>query len=138
MKIYYSKISLFIVLNCFLLFACSGSNSEEALVYIKPTNLIVTPAIVGATTQTPNSDGSGVVNFALSATNATKYKIVLGNGETKEITNGSFTYTYTTSGSNTYVLYVSAYNTDQFVSTTLSITVLVQPNKYRYNFECSN
>lgn len=47
MKIYYSKISLFIFLNCFLLFACSGSNSEEAVVSIKPTNLVVTPTIVG-------------------------------------------------------------------------------------------
>ncbi|MFV5700087.1 hypothetical protein ACM55H_17145 [Flavobacterium sp. ZT3R17] len=68
-----------------------------------------------------------MVNFALSVTNTTKYKIVLGNGGAKEITNGSFTYTYTTSGFNTYVLYVSAYNTDQFVSTIHSITVLVQP-----------
>jgi beta-glucanase (GH16 family) len=127
MKKYLSKISLIIGLNCFLFLSCSSSNSDEATASTKPTNLVVTPVIVGATAQNPNGDGSGVVNFTLAATNATSYKITLGNGETKEVTDGSFSYTYSTSGSNTYVLYVSAYNAGQFVSTTFSITVLVQP-----------
>jgi beta-glucanase (GH16 family) len=127
MKKHLKRIGLIITFNCFLLFACSSSNSEDPVVNQAPTNLAVTPVIVGSTAQTPNGDGSGTVNFTISATNATSYKIVLGNGETKEVTNGSFTYTYTTSGSNTYVLYVSAYNAEKFVSTTFSITVLVQP-----------
>lgn len=127
MKKYCSRICLIIGMNCFLFLSCSSSSLEEAVASQAPTNLVVTPIIVGATTQYPNGDGSGVVNFTLSATHATSYKIVLGNGEIKEVTNGSFTYTYTTSGSNTYVLYVSAYNADKFVSTTFSITVLVQP-----------
>jgi beta-glucanase (GH16 family) len=128
MKKYLSRINLIIVLSCILFISCSGSSSEESEVVSQiPTNLIVTPVIVGATAQNPNGDGSGVVNFTLSATNATSYKITLGNGETKELTSGSFSYTYTTSGSNTYVLYVSAYNADKFVSTSISITVLVEP-----------
>lgn len=127
MKNYNTRIGLFIVMPFFLLFACSSSNSDEAVVSIKPTNLVVTTTIIGKTAQNPDGDGSGMVNFALSAINATSYKIVLGNGETKEITNGNVTYTYTASGSNTYVLYVYAYNADQFVSTKLSITVAVQP-----------
>ena len=127
MKKYLYRINLIIILNCFLLISCSGSNSEEPAVNQTPANLKVTATIVGATDQNPNGDGSGVVNFNLAATNATSYKIVLGNGEIKEMTDGSFTYTYTTSGTNTYAIYVSAYNAGQFVSTTLSITVLVQP-----------
>ncbi|WP_264566590.1 glycoside hydrolase family 16 protein [Flavobacterium sp. N3904] len=127
MKKHLSRISLIIGMNCFLFLSCSSSNSEEAVTTKVPSNLVVTSAIVGATAQDPAGDGSGTVNFKISATNATSYKIVLGNGETKELTNGSFTYTYTTSGSNTYVLYVSAYNADKFVSTSLSITVLVKP-----------
>lgn len=127
MKKYLSRINLLIVLNYFFLISCSGSNSEEPVVNQAPTNLKVSSEIVGTNAQNPNGDGSGIVNFKLSATNATSYKIVLGNGETKELTNGSFSYTYTTSGSNTYVIYVSAYNAGQFVSKTLSITVLVQP-----------
>ena len=126
MKKYLSRISLIVGMNCLLFISCSSSNSEEAQTSHAPTNLVVTPVIVGATAQNPNGDGSGTVNFTISATNATSYKVLLGNGETKDLTNGSFTYTYTTSGSNTYVLYVSAYNADKFVSKTLSITVLVQ------------
>ncbi|MBB1192740.1 glycoside hydrolase family 16 protein [Flavobacterium sp. SOK18b] len=127
MKKYFSKINLIIVLNCFLFISCSGSNSEEPIVDQKPANLKVTATIVGANDQNPNGDGSGMVNFNLTATNATSYKIVLGNGETKEITNGSFSYTYTASGTTTYTLYVSAYNAGKFVSKSLSITVLVEP-----------
>jgi beta-glucanase (GH16 family) len=127
MKKYFSKINLIIVLNCFLFISCSGSNSEESDVDQKPANLKVIARIVGATDQSPNGDGSGMVNFNLTATNATSYKIVLGNGKIKETTNGSFTYTYTASGTNTYTLYVSAYNAGKFVSTSLSITVLVEP-----------
>ncbi len=127
MKKYLSRINLVIVLNCFLFISCSGSNSDEPVATIKtPENLKVTAAIVGASAQNPNGDGTGVVNFTLSAANAATYKIALGNGETKEVTNGSFSYTYTASGTNTYVLYVSAYNAGKFVSTSISITVLVE------------
>ncbi|PKB17271.1 family 16 glycosylhydrolase [Flavobacterium sp. 5] len=131
MKKYFSRINVIVVLYCFLFISCSGSNSDDPEVKNEnktPTNLMIIPTIIGATSQNPNGDGSGIVNFTLSATNATSYKISLGNGEIKEVTNGSFTYTYTTSGSNTYVLYVSAYNGVKFVSTSLSITVLVQSN----------
>jgi PKD repeat protein len=128
MKKYLSKINLIIVLNCFLFISCSGSNSDDPeTINQTPADLKVTATIVGASAQNPNGDGSGVVNFTLSAANAASYKITFGNGESKEVTNGSFSYTYTTSGSNTYVLYVSAYNAGKFVSTSLSITVLVQP-----------
>ncbi|REG98089.1 glycoside hydrolase family 16 protein [Flavobacterium aquicola] len=127
MKKYLSRINLIIVLNCFLFISCSGSNSDEPEAENNtPTNLKVIATIAGASAKNPNGDGTGVVNFKLSATNATSYKIVLGNGETKEVTNGSFSYTYTASGTHTYVLYVSAYNAGKFVSTSISITVLVE------------
>jgi PBP1b-binding outer membrane lipoprotein LpoB len=127
MKKYLSRINLVIVLNCFLFISCSGSNSDETKAENQtPSNLSVTATVVGTNAQNPNGDGSGVVDFKLSATNATSYKIVLGNGEIKEVTNGNFSYTYTTSGTNTYVLYVSAYNAGKFISTSLSITVLVE------------
>jgi beta-glucanase (GH16 family) len=127
-KNYLHSVGLFLIsLSVFLmLLSCSDSNSDgEDVSKQKPTDLSVTATIVGADAQNPNGDGSGVVNFKLSATNATSYKIALGNGETKEVTNGTFSYTYTASGTSTYVLYVSAYNAGQFVSTSLSITVFV-------------
>lgn len=126
MKKYLCKINLTILLNCFLLISCSSSDETE-LKNQTPVNLKVSSAKVGASAQKPNGDGSGVVNFTLSATNATSYKINLGNGETKEVKSGTFSYKYTTSGSNTYLIYVSAYNEDKFVSTSFSITILVEP-----------
>jgi beta-glucanase (GH16 family) len=127
MKKYLSRINFIIILNSFVFFSCSSSNSNEPEIENNtPTNLKVTTTIVGASAQNPYGDGSGTVNFTVSATNATSYKITLGNGEMKEVTNGIFSYTYTTSGTNTYVLYVSAYNAGKFVSTSRSITVLVE------------
>ena len=126
MKKYLFKISFIIGLNCFLLLSCSSSNSDEPIMSSKPSNLVVTPTIAGATALNPNGDGSGVINFAVSATNARSFKISLGDGETKEVINGSLAHTYSASGINTYVIYVSAYNGSQFVSTSLSVTVLVK------------
>jgi beta-glucanase (GH16 family) len=126
MKKYLFKISLIITLHCVLFISCSSSNSDDSEVVSQmPSSLKVTAKVVGITSQNLNGDGSGVVNFTLSATNATSYKINLGNGEIKEVTSGSFSYTYTTSGINTYAVYVSAYNADKFVTTSVSITVFV-------------
>nr|WP_314897533.1 family 16 glycosylhydrolase [uncultured Flavobacterium sp.] len=123
MKVFINFTAL---VGVFLLLSCSSidRNSGEGAV-TKPSNLLISAAVVGANAQNPNGNGSGTVNFSIGATNATSYKILLGNGETKELTNGNFTYTYTTSGTNTYVIYVSAYNSGQFVSSTLSLTVFV-------------
>ena len=122
----FSRCLFFIALaNFFVLFSCSGNNSEGDVAVTAPSNLAISATVVGANAQNPNGNGTGTVNFSLTATNATSYKILLGNGETKELTSGDFTYTYTTSGTKTYVIYVSAYNSGQFVSSTLSITVFV-------------
>jgi PKD repeat protein len=109
----------------FRLFSCSGNNNGEGEAIMAPSNLVITATVVGVKSQNPNGNGSGTVNFSLGATNATFYKILLGNGEMKELINGNFTYTYTTSGTNTYVIYVSAYNSGHFVTTKLSLTVFV-------------
>lgn len=127
MKKYLFKKTLFISLNYFLLLSCSSSNLDEPIVPSKPSNLVVTATIAGVTALNPNGDGGGEVNFAVSAKNATSFSISLGDGETKDVTNGSLAHTYSTSGINTYVIYVSAYNGSQFVSTSISVTVLVQP-----------
>jgi beta-glucanase (GH16 family) len=125
------RIDLFkscLLISAFILISCSGdSGSSGGSTSTTPTNLVVSATVVGTSTQNPNGDGSGLVNFNISATNATSYKILLGNGEVKEITNGVFTYTYTASGTNTYVVYVSAYNGTNFVSTSTSITLYVAP-----------
>ncbi len=111
-----------------ILVSCGGGSSDQNdELTLTPSNLTVNAEIVGASASNPNGDGSGIVNFSINATNATSYKILLGNGETKEVTNGNFTYTYTASGINPYTVYVSAYNLSKFVSTSLTITIFVSP-----------
>lgn len=112
-----------------ILFSCGGSSNQNDNLTLTPSNLVVNTDIVGTSSSNPNGDGSGTVNFNISATNATSYKILLGDGETKEVTNGNFSYTYTTSGTNEFTIYVSAYNTGQFISTSTSITIYVAPTE---------
>jgi hypothetical protein len=125
----YSKLMLSIFLSAFMFFSCSGDSAGttggEAVV--KPSNLVVVATPVGVTTQNPNGDGSGTVSFTFSATNAKSYKIALGDGETKETTTGSLTYTYNAGGTNSYTVYVSAYNGSQFISTSVALTLYVAP-----------
>ncbi|MFB0903889.1 MAG: glycoside hydrolase family 16 protein, partial [Nonlabens sp.] len=71
----------------------SGSDSGNAT-GTTPSNLVVSAIALGTSAQNPNGDGSGMVNFNISAINATSYKITLGDGNTKDATNGSNTYTY--------------------------------------------
>ena len=129
----FQKIKLFlsVFLTTFLFFSCSGDNgggnSGGGESIVKPTNLVIAATPVGVTTSTPNGDGSGTVNFTFSATNATSYKIALGDGVTQESTSGSFSYTYNAAGTNSYTVYVSAYNGAQFVSTSISVAIYVAP-----------
>jgi beta-glucanase (GH16 family) len=130
-RLYEWQIKLFmscLLISTFILISCSGDSGDGGgTTSTTPTNLVVSAVVVGTNAQNPNGDGSGIVNFNISATNATSYKILLGNGELKEVTNGVFSYTYTASGTNTYVVYVSAYNGTKFVSTSTSITIYVTP-----------
>ena len=106
-----------------LCISCSsgGSDSEENTL---PTNLIVNSVVVGANASNPNGDGSGVVNFTVSADNATSYKILIGT-DVINTTTGVFSHTFTQSRTNSYTIYVSAYNGAQFISTSVVITVFV-------------
>ncbi|MFI0491123.1 glycoside hydrolase family 16 protein [Flavobacterium sp.] len=125
-----TSILLFSILTSYGLMSCSGggsSNSGGTTAVKTPSNLVISAIVVGTNAQNPNGDGSGTVNFTISATNATSYKILLGNGDTKDSTDGNLTYTYTASGTNAYVIYVSAYNGTQFISSSTTISVYVAP-----------
>ena len=114
---------LFSIMAVLLLLACSSGGGGEDT-NSKPTNLVVNKVIVGTTPSTPNGDGSGVVNFTVSAENATSYKILIGS-DVINSTTGVFSYTFTQSGTNTYTVYVSAYNGAEFISTSVAVTVFV-------------
>ncbi len=127
MKNFLKKSTLFLALIFVVFQSCSSTGPSDEVEVMKPLNLTIKADIIGATTQKPNGDGSGKVNFTLSATNATSYKILI-DGKTSESANGSFTYTFTSAGTNTYTVYASAYNGANFISSTTTITVFVGSN----------
>ncbi|WP_089663962.1 glycoside hydrolase family 16 protein [Christiangramia echinicola] len=106
---------------------CSGSSSDDDNPITKPTDLEVTVDIVGKNAENPNGDGSGRITVNFSATNARSYKVSFGNGDIKETTSNSVTYTYVGKRTDTYDIYVSAYNADQFISKSVTVTIYVSP-----------
>lgn len=120
------KINYLIFGIVFVFFSCAGSDADgNEITALQPTNLIITTNIVGVNNSNPNGDGSGVVSFILSATNATSYKVLI-NGELKELNTNTFTYTFSNAGTHNYNIIVSAYNQDRFISKTITITVYVE------------
>lgn len=104
--------------------SCSDGGSSTAEEVI-PSNLVVRTEIGGKTAITPNGDGSGIVNFMISANNATSFKISFGDGTTQDAISGTNSYNYKTLGTNNYIVTVTAYNGAKSTSTSLTITVFV-------------
>lgn len=124
-KITFISLLLFIIV---LLQGCSAnSNGGDNNSVIKPSNLVINTEIVGQNTTNINGDGTGVVNFNVTATNATSYKILIGT-ESINSTSGIFSYTFNQMGTYNYTVYVSAYNGSQFISGNKSITVYKATN----------
>jgi len=116
-----NRIVVVFFLTLSFIVSCGGSSDEPAIE--GPSNLVFEANVIGADATHPFGDGSGMVVFNFSADNATSYKINLGNGEILETSKTTLTYTYLDSGTNTYTVNVSAYNNDQFISTSASISV---------------
>lgn len=124
---------MLVFLLSILFFSCGGSSSTGDPIITPPAkpNLVINAVIVGADTANPYGDGSGVVNFTFTANNnPTLYKISLGNGEIKETTSNTFSYTYVDSGD--YTIYVSAYSGNNFISASIKITVEVIKDSNTY------
>lgn len=126
-----SKLIINVLAGLFFIVAlfssCSGGDDNGGgSSAITPSNLVINSDIVGVTTSNPNGDGSGVVNFTVTATNATYYKILIG-ADVITSTSGIFSYTFSELGTNSYTVYVSAYNGSQFISGNKSLTVYVEP-----------
>ncbi|MGV3696684.1 glycoside hydrolase family 16 protein [Flavobacterium sp.] len=121
--LFYKLIALVAIFSCL---NCSSGGSGDGGEDTTPTNLIVNYEVVGSTASLPNGDGTGVVNFSVSADNATSYKILIG-GTVINSTTGIFSHTFTQGGTNSHTVYVSAYNGSRFISTSKVIMVYVVP-----------
>ena len=70
---------------------------------IAPSNVQITANVVGQDADNPNGDGSGEVEFTVTADNAISYKFVNGGAETVKA-DGKITYTFTSLGVNSYTI----------------------------------
>lgn len=119
------QYNLVVVLIVQLLTACGGSDDADSQ-GVTPSNLVINHTIVGADAANLNGNGSGEVNFVVSANDATSYRILI-EGQTINSTTGVFSYTFNQLGTNSYTIYVSAYNGTRFISGNKSITVYKAP-----------
>jgi beta-glucanase (GH16 family) len=75
-----------------------------------------------------STDGSGKVDFTVTATNASTYSIEFGDGVVKDIPTGSVSHQYATVGTLTYTVRVTARNSaGKSVTGTKDISVTVGP-----------
>ncbi len=104
-----------------------GSCEEEQYEFgdiLTPSNLQVTADIVGTDGNNPNGDGTGVVNFSVSADNAIGYKFIY-NGDETISPEGTKTYAFGMTGLHTYSVTIVAIGTAGVTSTmTMDVEVL--------------
>jgi len=104
----------------------SANTSVTVQIGNGPSNLVFEANIVGKDETHPNGDGSGTITLNFSADNATFYKINMGDGEPEQSTSlNELTYTYTEAGLKTFDISISAYNGDDFIASTISVTVQI-------------
>ncbi|TMM31502.1 glucan endo-1,3-beta-D-glucosidase [Polaribacter aestuariivivens] len=87
-------------------YGCQENDYEFGEI-VAPSNIVITANIVGADSNNPNGDGSGVVSFKATADNAVSYQYIF-NGNTNVATSGEYTYSFSTLGLNTYTVTVVA------------------------------
>lgn len=101
-----------------LVLVISGCQKEYEMGELKtPSNVNLTYEIVGADDQNPNGDGSGLVNFTATATDAITFNFEFGDGKDNEISaDGKVTHQFSTNGVITYNVTVFAVGTGGITS----------------------
>lgn len=113
------EISKYIFMSLIGLLFLSGCQKDDYKLgaLVAPTNVNVTYEIVGADTQNPYGDGSGLVNFTATADNEITYNFEFGDGKDNQIApDGSTTHTFSKSGVNLYNVTVFAVGTGGITS----------------------
>ncbi|WP_052143766.1 glycoside hydrolase family 16 protein [Wocania ichthyoenteri] len=98
---------------------------ESQVQAIIPSNLSITTNIVGADTNNLYGDGSGVVNFIATATDAVSYGFVIDNEIEQQSTDGTYQYTFNNvEGIENHEIKVFAYSsTDDSIDTNETVPV---------------
>lgn len=97
---------------------CASCKKEDGAKDVAPSNIVINAVV--------SNDGSGNVDFTVTASNATTYTFEFGNGDSRNVTNGITSYQYTSPGTLSYNVKVTAKNAAGLsASATKSITVTV-------------
>lgn len=85
---------------------------------VTPTDVTLSYEIVGADAENPNGDGSGLVNFSATATNAITFTFDFGDGKDVQVAaDGITSHVFSLTGVNGYNVVVSAVGTGGLKST---------------------
>ena len=76
-----------------------------------PTNVKASFSVLGIDGTHPHGDGTGLVDFAVTAQNAISYRIDFGDGKTAMAPSGKIQHRYTKVGTNKYTAVVNAVGT---------------------------
>ncbi|GJH39777.1 hypothetical protein RCZ04_03270 [Capnocytophaga sp. HP1101] len=98
------KLLGLLVLTVFV--SCKDKNVLGDL--IAPSDVKATYKIVGVDAQHPNGDGTGLVDFSVTANNAITFRFDFGDGKTEVSTSGIIQHRYTKVGTNKFTVVVSA------------------------------
>lgn len=120
------KINKYFLLIASLIFAMGCQEEDNSFGDLSaPTNLVVQANIQGQDATNPNGDGSGVVNFVATASNAISYKYVFSDGTSTNAPSGEFQKRFTQPGINEYTVTVTASGKGG-ISTTTTLTLQVR------------
>ncbi|MBE0651042.1 MAG: hypothetical protein IH595_09385 [Bacteroidales bacterium] len=108
-----TKTKILALLSAALIIGFTSCQKEKYTLgpFPSPSDIQITATIVGQSDTMPNGDGSGVVNFSVTAKNAALYKVNFGDGSSPVMTQSfPITKTYSkTVGTTTYGVTVTAY-----------------------------
>ena len=126
-KLIFNNSKMLVIMLAIILFvACSSKDDDSGNSgQVLPSNLVVSAEVIGKSDSSPNGDGSGIVKFSISATNATSFKISYGDGIVQDAVSGVNSYTYKTSGTYSYIVNVTAFNGSKSISNTVTVTISV-------------
>ncbi|RKS55557.1 glycosyl hydrolase family 16 [Gillisia mitskevichiae] len=108
---------IFSLLAIALLFSSCQEDDLGLESMMVPSNILVNTDI--------STDGSGIVEFTVSADNAISYQFNFGDGTTGSTLDGTFTKRFSKNGLNTYLVNVIAYGTGG-ISSSRAIEIEVQ------------
>lgn len=122
MKQFKYIVPTFLIIFLTIMGCQDDDNSIGAI--IAPSNIVINAEIIGVDNENPFGDGSGLVNFKVTASNVLSYRIAFGDGTTQIVPSGEITKRYTSVGVNTYNVVVSAIGSGGLATTeTLEIEV---------------